>query len=380
MNAILARALRGYMIKISNPDIGPAEVNAVVKVMDSGHIAQGKEVEALEVAFAKYCGTKYAIALNSGTAAIHCALFGAGVGVGDEVITSPFSFMATINPILMQGAKPVFVDIEPESFGIAQNNLEKAITKKTKAILPVHLYGQPVDFLEISKIAKAKRIPIIEDACQAIGAAFRGKQVGNLGEAAAFSLYATKNITSGEGGMLTTNNRKIMEATHRFRQHGMSSQYEYAHLGYNYRMTDMQAAIALIQLRKANKYNKARQENAKIYTELLKDIPGLIRPTTKQGRTHVFHQYTIRITSEFPNTRDNLQQFLLKKNITTGIYYHKPLHFYRHVAKLGYKKGDFRVGERVAKQVLSLPVHPKVTHKQIETIATAIREASSGKK
>lgn len=361
------------MIYIAAPDIGKEEIKAVNDVLKSGMLAQGPKVAALEAAFAKYCGTKYALALNSGTAAIHAALFAAGIGPGDEVITTPFSFIATINPILMVGAKPVLVDIDPDTFNIDVSKIEKAITRKTKAIIPVHLYGQPCDMNEIKKLAKKHNLKIIEDACQAVGAEYKGKKAGNLGDLGCFSLYATKNIMSGEGGMITTNSKKYADAIRRFRQHGMNTQYDYEHIGYNYRMSDLHAAIALEQLKKANAFNRARQKNAKFLNKKLANIFGIVLPTVAANRTHVYHQYTLRVTEPFKLSRDKFVKALRDAGIGAGVYYPKPLHAFEHIAKLGYKLGKFPEAEKASEECVSLPIHPKVTQKDLETIVSVIK-------
>ena len=362
------------MINVAAPIIENEEIDAVDAVLKSGMLAQGPKVAELEAAFAKYCGTKFAIAVNSGTAAIHAALFAAGVGPGDEVITTPFSFIATINPILFLGAKPVLVDIDPTTFNIDIQQIEKAITPKTKVIMPVHLYGQPCDYSELQALADKHGLLIVEDACQAIGASYGDKKAGNLGDLACFSLYATKNIMSGEGGVVTTNDERYVTAMKSFRQHGMVAPYEYAGIGYNYRLTDLLAAIAVEQLRKVDTFNASRQSNAQALNQGLKGVKGLQVPTIKAGRTHVFHQYTVRITPDFRLSREELMAGLKDKGVGSGIYYPKPLHSYPHIAALGYKQGDFPNAEQAANQVLSLPVHPKVSGADVQTIVAAIKE------
>lgn len=360
------------MLTIASPLVEKEEIKAVNEVLASGMLAQGPKVTELEENWAKYCGTKYALAVNSGTAAIHAALFAAGVKEGDEVITTPFSFIATINPILMLGAKPVLVDIEKNSFNIDPSLIENAITKKTKAIIPVHLYGQPTDMDEINQLAKKYKLAVIEDACQAIGAEYKGKKAGNLGDLGCFSLYATKNIMCGEGGMITTNSEEQADAIRRFRQHGMDSQYQYQHLGFNYRMSDLHAAIAIEQLKKVDKFNKQRQTNAEQLNKELDGIKNIELPSVKAGRTHVFHQYTIKVGDSID--RSDLVAKLKEKEIIAGTYYPKPLHYFAHIAKYGYKKSDFLIAEQVAEQVLSLPVHPKINSKDVSYIAESIKE------
>lgn len=362
------------MIGIAAPEIGPEEIKAVNDVLLSGMIAQGPKVTELEQAFADYCGTKYAVAVNSGTAALHAALYAAGVRAGDEVITVPFSFIATINPILMLGAKPVLVDIDPVTFNMDMTQVEAVITGKTKVIMPVHLYGQPCDVTPLRQLAKKHGLKIVEDACQAVGAEYNGKKAGNFGDFGCFSLYATKNIMCGEGGIITTNNEDSTALMKQFRQHGMSAQYEYVDLGYNYRMTDLQAAIAIEQLKKVDRFNNARIDTASLYNQGLANIKGLLTPEVADSRTHVYHQYTIRITNDCAINRDDLVTALRAKEIGAGVYYPKPLHSFEHIAKLGYALGDFPAAETAAQQVISLPVHPKVTKENISYVIATIRE------
>jgi len=361
------------MISISKPLIGKEEKEAVLKVLDSGMLAQGPKVKEFEEKFAEFCGAKYAIAVNSGTAALHAALYSMGIKSGDEVITVPFTFVATANCIIMQGAKPVFVDVDEKTFNIDVKQIEKKITKKTKAILPVDLYGQIYNYPELKKIAEKYNLVILEDACQAVGAELDGKKAGTFGDTSAFSFYATKNMITGEGGMITTNNEKFAEMAKRFRHHGQSEQtrYEYYDLGYNYRMMDIQAAIGLEQLKKINNLTNKRIENALYLTKNLKDVKGIEVPFVKKNAKHVFHQYTIKVN---PVIRDRLVSYLKEKEIGTGIYYPKPLHLHPFFTKLGYKQGDFPVAEKLSKQVISLPVHPALTKDELDKIIKAIKE------
>lgn len=364
------------MIAIAAPIIESEEMNAVQAVLKSGILAQGPKVAELEATFASICGTKYAVAVNSGTAALHSALHVAGVGPGDEVITTPFSFIATINPILFVGAKPVLVDIDPATFNIDVSKIEQAITPKTKAIMPVHLYGQPCDSDELQILAKKHSLLVIEDACQAIGAVYGDKKVGNLGDLACFSLYATKNIMCGEGGVVTTNNEAYVTALKQFRQHGMSGPYEYQGIGYNYRMSDVHAAIAVEQAKKLADFTARRQKNAQLLDEGLATITGLELPPVAPNRSHVYHQYTVRLNSEFPLDRDTFMAKLKEKGVGAGAYYAKPLHIIPHIAQYGYKTGDFPEAEKAAKQVVALPVHPQVSEADVAQIVAVVREVT----
>lgn len=364
------------MIPIAKPYIGEEEINAVVNVLKSGTIAQGPKVRELEEKFARFCGAKYAVAVNSGTAALHSALYVAGIGEGDEVITTPFTFIATTNTMLMQRAKPVFADIDEETFNIDPEKIKQKITKKTKAIMTVDLYGRACDYDEIKSVAEGKNLKIIEDACQAVDADYKGAKAGNLGDIAGFSFYATKNIACGEGGILTTNNEEYAENAKLFRQHGRSkmTSYEYTSLGYNYRATDISAAIMLEQLKKLHFITKIRIENAAYLSKGLQSTKGIKVPSAEKGNTHVFHQYTIRVQDGFRLSRDKLAEYLSEKGIGNGIYYPKPLHLLEHYKRFGYKAGDFPVAEKASKEVLSLPVHPYLTKEQMDLIISTIAE------
>ncbi len=364
------------MIPVAKPIIGEEEKKAVMEVLNSGMIVKDRKVRELEEAFAKLCNTKYAVAVSSGTAAIHAALYAIGIKEGDEVITTPFTFVATANPILMQNAKIVFADIDKDTFNIDPADVKRKITKKTKAIITVDLFGQCADYDELNKIAEEHNLIIIEDACQAVNAEYSGEKAGSLTKVAAFSLYATKNIMSGEGGILTTNDEEIYDRARMFRHHGQSekTRYQYFDLGYNYRMTDMQAAIALAQLKKLDEFTNKRIKNAKMISEGLKDIHGIKIPAIKSNVKHVFHQYTIKVDG-FRISRDELAEYLKGKGIGSAVFYPRPLHLHPHFMKLGYKEGDFPVAEKTAKQVLSLPVHPSVTEHDIKTIVEAFKTA-----
>lgn len=366
------------MINISKPILEEEEIEAVVAVLKSGTIVQGPKTVEFEQAFAKYCGTQYAVAFNSGTAAIHAGLYALGIGPGDEVITSPFTFVASANPILMQGAKVVFADIREEDFNLDPEEVAKKVTSKTRALLPIDLYGQIYDYPALKSIAEKNNLKILEDACQAVGAEYRGLKAGNFGDVGAFSLYATKNIMCGEGGMLTTNEESVMEKAKQFRHHGQSekTRYEYWDIGYNYRMTDINAAIGIEQLKKIGKFNAQRKANAEKYFAGLTGIRGLILPRVQNDKNHVFHQFTVRITDDFGKTRDELLAFLKEKEIVCGVYYPKPLHLHPHFMKMGYKEGDFPIAEKMSKQVLSLPVHPSLSDKEVSVVIDAIKEYS----
>ena len=355
------------MISIARPLIGEEEKQAVLEVLDSGILAQGPRVKAFEEAFAAMCKVRYAVATSSGTTALHTALLAHGIGPGDQVITSPFTFIATANSILYTGARPVFVDIDPHTFNLNPDLIEAAITPHTKAILPVHLFGLPCDMTPILAIAQSHGLAVIEDACQSHGASYQGHPVGSFG-AGAFSLYPTKNITSAEGGMITTNDSHIAEKCRLIRQHGSRKRYTHDELGYNFRMTDVHAAIGLAQLAKLERFNQARQKNAQY---LSKNLKKLIVPTVPDGYNHVFHQYTVRVPGG-PKLRDSLKEHLFAHGVGSEVYYPIPVHqqlFYKQV--LGYAQ-NLPEAERAAGEVLSLPIHPGLSPADLDTILQAV--------
>lgn len=353
-------------INIAAPQIGKEEIKAVTDVMKSGMLAQGPKVAEFEEKFAKFIGVKYAVATSSGTTALEVALRAHQIGPGDEVITTPFTFIASANSILYVGAKPVFVDIDEATFEIDPDLIEKAITKKTKAIMPVHLYGNACDMTKIMAIAKKHKLAVIEDACQAHGAEWRNKKVGSFGTGA-FSLYPTKNMTTGEGGMITTDSKEIYDRCNLLRAHGSKIKYYHDILGYNYRMTDMEAAIGVEQIKKLNKFNTARIKNAHFLNKNLSKLTGLIVPEPAKEAKHVYHQYTIRITADFPLKRDEVLANLTENSIGTAVFYPLPINEQKVYKDLGYK-GNTPIAAKVSAEVLSLPVHPGLKQKDLDFI------------
>ncbi len=354
------------MIPIAKPQMGAEEKQAVLEVLDSGMIAQGPRVKAFEEAFAAMCGVEHAVATSSGTTALHVALLAHGIGPGDEVITSAFTFIASANSILFTGAKPVFVDIDPVTFNLDPAQIEAALTPRTKAIMPVHLFGLACDMEPIMALAAEHGLAIIEDACQAHGAEYQGRRVGSFGTGT-FSLYPTKNITSAEGGMITTADKSIGEKCRVIRQHGMRRRYYHDELGFNFRMTDVHAAIGLAQLGKLERFNAARRDNAAYLSTHLK---GVIPPREPEGYHHVYHQYTVRVPE---GQRDALAAHLREAGVGNMVYYPVPIHrqtFY--VEELGYGEVQLPKTERAAAEVLSLPVHPALSQADLETIVAAV--------
>lgn len=356
------------MIPIAKPLLGEEEKRAVSRVIDSGILASGPKTEEFEKEFAKYIGTKYAIATTSGTTALHLAMLSLGVKRGDEVILPAFSFIATANTPLFCEATPVFCDVNPWTFNIDSEKIKKLITQKTKVILPVHLYGQPADMKPILEIAQEHGIDVVGDAAQAHGASYDRKMVGSFDTLECFSFYPTKNMTTGEGGMITTNNEEYAEKAISLRNHGREKTkwgYEYGCLGYNYRMTDIAAAIGLEQLKKLPKFNEIRRKNAQYFNENLKSIEI---PYVLPNAHHAYHQYTVK-----SKQRDLLIQDLKKNDIGFGIYYPQPLHFYKHLKK--YAHDDLKNSETVANEGLSLPIHPELTNYDLEKIVEVVNGA-----
>ncbi len=353
------------MIPVSKPYLGEAEKQAVLEVLESGMLVQGPRVAKLEEKFAAASGVKHAIATSSGTTALHLALVANGIGPGDEVITVAFTFIATVNCILFVGAKPVFVDVDAETFNINPDLIEAAITPRTKAILLVHLYGYPCDMGRIQAIADKHGLKVIEDACQAVGATYQGRTVGSFGTGM-FSLYATKNVMTGEGGMITTNDDALAEHCRLLRQHGMKRRYYHEMLGYNYRLSDLHAAIGVAQMDRLPDFTAKRRANAAV---LNGGITSVITPKVKDGYGHVWHQYTVRMPAG--RDRDAAVKQLTDAGVGTGVFYPVPAHQQGYVREqLG--EVSLPVTERLSKEVISLPVHPQLTPAELETIVAAV--------
>lgn len=360
-------------VPIAKPIIGEEEIENVVEVLKSGMIAQGPKVMEFEEKFANWIGAKYGIATNSGTSALHVALLACGIGEGDEVITTPFTFIASGNAIVYTGATPVFADIDLDTYTIDPDSIEDLITDKTKAILPVQLYGQAADMDKIREIAEKHDLKIIEDAAQAHGAEYNGEKVGTLGDMACFSFYPTKNMTTSEGGMITTNDEELAKKAQIFRAHGASERYHHDEIGYNFRMTDIAAAIGLAQLNVIDEFNNKRISNANYLNEQLKDVEGIVTPKSPDNYKHVYHQYTILVEK---GNRDDWVEFLTNKGIGTGIHYPIPLYNQPIYKKLGIE-GDCPLAEKAADNVISLPVHPSLTKEDLDLVVDAVKEASA---
>ncbi len=353
-------------IPLFSVQFGPEEERAVLEVLRSGHLAQGPKVAQLEALFAEATGARYAVAVSSGTAALHLALLAHGIGEGDEVITTAFTFIASVNSILFVGAKPVLVDIDPQTFNLDLAQVEAAITPRTRALMPVDLYGQPCDMDAVMALAERHGLAVIHDAAQSIGAEVRGRRVGSFGTAC-FSLYQTKNITAGEGGMITTNDPQIAERCRLIRNHGMQRRYQHEMIGYNVRLSDLHAAVAIPQMQRLEAITARREANAAWYTAHITH-PGLIKPQVPAGLRSVWNVYTLRV----PQGRDALQAYLAERGIESGVFYPEPVHHQSHLRALGYGELSLPEAERAAREVLSLGVGPEKTPEDLATIVAAL--------
>jgi dTDP-4-amino-4,6-dideoxygalactose transaminase len=359
------------MIAISQPTIGEPEEKLVLEVLRSGRLAQGPMVERFEEAVRDAVGTRHAIAVNNGTSALIAALLAHGIGPGDEVITSPFTFVATLNAILHAGATPRFVDIG-EDFNLDPTLLAAAITTATRAVMPVHLYGYPADMQAITSVVRERDIVIVEDAAQALGASQDDRPVGSFGTGC-FSFYATKNLTTGEGGVVTTDDDEVASTLRVLRNQGQLARYEYERPGFNLRMTELQAALGVAQMSRLPEIVEARRDNARVLSEGLRDIEGLVLPLEAEGRGHVFHQYTVRVTEGARLTREGLHRHLEGDGIGCGVYYPRPVFDYpcfRRDARIG--DPSTPMAARVADEVLSLPVHPNLSPADLQLIVDSI--------
>jgi perosamine synthetase len=356
-------------IPIAQPSLGKEENEAVLAVLASGMIAQGPVTAAFEEEFAAYCGAPHAVAVSNGTTALHAALLAAGVGPGNEVIVPAFTFFATASSVSMCGARPVFADVDAATATIDPADVLAKVSPKTKAVIGVHLYGQPCDAGAIRDLCDDKGLVFIEDAAQAHGATYRGRKTGSLGDLACFSFYATTNLATGEGGMVTTASSEYDARLRRIINHGQSEKYLHTELGYNYRMTDINAAIGRVQLAKLDGFNRRRQENAAYYGTHI-TAPGLVLPSVAPGRSHVWHQYSLRVTERFPLSRDEFMARLREHGIGCAVHY--PIALPRQPYYAGAAISP--VAESLAASVLSIPVHPNVTDSARAYVSETINE------
>ena len=370
----------------SSPLISEDEIAEVADTLRSGWLTTGPKVKRFEEEFAQYVGSKHAVAVNSCTGALHLALVAEGIGPGDEVITAPFTFIATVNVILHVGAKPVFVDIRPDTFNIDVGKIEAAITPKTKAIIPVHYAGQPCEMDEILEIAKRHNLLVIEDAAHAVAAEYKGKKVGTIGDATCFSFYATKNLVTGEGGMVTTDDEKLAEKIRVLSLHGMSRDawkrytaagswyYEVIYPGYKYNMADIQASLGLHQLRKLAHFQRRREKIAEAYNEAFAGLDTIEIPFVKPDIKHDWHLYVIKLVLEkLKIDRAQFIEALKQEGIGTSVHF-IPVHLHPYYREtFGFKKGDFPVAEEAYERVVSLPLYPKMSDEDVERVIEAVK-------
>lgn len=379
------KSVRDTYLPYAQQWVDEEDVGEVVKVLKSDFLTTGPKIEEFEKRFADYVGAKYAVSISNGTAALHAACFAAGINEGDEVITSPITFAASANCVLYQGGKPVFADINPKSYNIDIEAIERKITKKTKAIIPVDFTGQAVDIDGINEIAKKYGLIVIEDAAHSLGAEYKGKKIGSLVDITTFSFHPVKHITTGEGGMITTNDDKLYNKLKLFRTHGITRDkemlhnkeegpwfYEQLELGYNYRMTDIQAALGISQLNKINGFLKRRREIAKKYDEYLKNIDGIILPYQESFSKSAWHLYVIQLELEkFKVGRKEIFEALQAENIGVNVHY-IPVYYHPYYKRLGYEKGLCPNAERLYERIITLPLYPKMKDKDIEDVVNAM--------
>lgn len=362
-----ARKIPFVDLRIQHSFLSKEIESAVSGVLFESGFTLGASVRRFEEEFAEFCGAKYAVGVGSGTDALHFALRALGVGPGNEVITVPNTYIATVEAIIMCGARPVLIDVDEDTYLMDVSKLEEAITKKTKAIIPVHLYGQPADMQEINRIAAKHGIKVIEDACQAHGASIDGLRTGSLGDIACFSFYPSKNLGAiGDGGIMVTNDETVSARVARLRSHGEADKYHHIEPGFCSRLHGVQATILRVKLKYLDRWNKARRYNAEIYNSLFKDT-SIIEPYCKGSNYHVYHLYVTRVKN-----RDGLRRYLADHNIETGIHYPIPVHLQPALKTYGFKKGDFPVAEKAADEILSLPMFPELEESDIRRIVKKI--------
>lgn len=363
-------------IPLARPCLGEEEVREVAKVIRSGMLSLGPRLPEFERQFAKYIGTKHAIAVNSGTSGLHLCIKALNINPGDEVITTPFSFVASSNPVLFEGGRPVFADIEERTYNIDPENIEKAITRRTKAILIVHLFGRPCNMQRIMEIARKRKIPVIEDACEAIGAKFKGRNVGTFGRMAVFAFYPNKQMTTGEGGMITTDDHRLASLFRSLRNQGRDDSGEWLNhvrLGYNYRLDEMSCALGLVQLKKINFMLKERERVALAYNQRLKEMPQIILPCLSKDTQLSWWVYYLRLCA---GSRDRLLKYLNRDGVSARGYFDPPIHlqpFYKKT--FGFRGGEFPVTEKVSSSGFILPFFVGMTEKQIEKVCITLEKA-----
>ncbi len=356
------------MIPIAKPLLGDEERALVEKVFQSGMLAQGKMVKQFEKEFASYCGVKHAVAVSNGTAALYAMFVAMGIRPGDEVITTSVSFFSSASQVAALGGKVVFTDVERDTYNMDVSQLEGLITDKTKAIMPVHLYGQPADMKELLEIGEKHAIPVVEDACQSHGAEYNGKKTGGLALAGTFSFYPTKNMTTIEGGMITTNDNELAEKCRLLRDHGAPQHYQHHMIGFNFRMTDVSAAVGIAQLGKLDNFNSIRKRNAAYFNEHLGGIEGLQLPAAKPGRSHVYHLY-----APLSERKDELLKHLNDNGVGARPSYPVPIYKQKAFLDLGYGGVHCPVAEEICPKTLLIPVHPAVSEEDCERIVEVVK-------
>jgi len=341
---------------------------ALKEVLDRSSFVLGEFVEEFEAAFAKYCGAEYAVGVNSGTAALYVALKACGIGPGDEVVTSPFTFVANVEAVWLAGATPRFAGVDPQTLNLDPRQVERAFTKKTRAVVPIHLYGHPADLDPVIELARERGAVVIEDAAQASGARYKGRPVGGIGDVGCFSFYPPKNLGAlGEGGMVVTNDEEIARRARLIRHHGDIGRYEHVIPGFNFRMEGIQGAALSVKLKHLDSWVRRRREVAEAYNEMLAGLP-LTLPAELPYAYHCYNYYTVRSPS-----RDSLQKYLADHGVQSAVQYPKPLHLQKVCKSMGYKEGDFPVSEEASEQVLCLPIFPEITGDQLDYVAQTVR-------
>jgi perosamine synthetase len=365
------------LIRINQPSIGKEEIDAAVEVLKSGILTEksgmGPKVLEFEKDFARYVGAKHAVALNTGTAALHSAVLVAGVKPGDEVIIPSFTFHATAEVVLMTGAEPVFADIDPDTYTITAETVEAVMTRNTKVIMPVHLYGLPADLDPLKKLARERGLTLIEDAAQAHGAEYDGSKIGSIGDMTCFSMYAGKNMTTGEGGMVTTNDDDYSEKLRMIRSHGEERPYWPTTVGNNYRMTELLAAVGIAQLRKLPSFLERRRKNAQFFGEKLGMLGKVVVPKEPERRRSAWYLYTLRLRGANAGKRNKVVEKLRSRNIEAAVYYESPLHLLPLYRERSTSRRPLPETEKACRQVFSLPVHPRLTDSELEYIFDTLK-------
>jgi len=365
------------LIRINQPFIGKEEIDAATEVLKSGILTEksgrGPRVLEFEKEFAKYVGAKHAVAVSSGTAALHASLLIAGVKQGDEVVIPSFTFHSTGEVVLLTGAQPVFADIDPDTYTVTADTIESVMTRNTKAIIPVHLYGLPAELGPIMKLARERGVTLIEDAAQAHGAEYNGSKIGSLGDMTCFSFYAGKNMTTGEGGMVTTSDDDYSEKLQMVRTHGEQRPYWPTTIGHNYRMSELLAAIGLAQLRKLQSFVDRRRKNAEFLNERLEVLGKVIPPKEPEGRKHAWYLYTLRLRGANAGKRNKVIEKLRSKNIEAAVYYESPLHLLPLYRELSKSRRPLPETEKACRQVFSVPVHPRLGEAELEYISETLK-------